>query len=106
MRIDFQQTIIQTVNVDRVQTNVGNPQVAESIQHTQKTAEEKEANKKTETILGTHKSETVQEIEDQERRRKALLSQKRKGNKSEEKKDKEQEEREEKQIIKRLDKRV
>lgn len=100
MRVDFQQVVIQTVNADRVQTNIGNPQVAESILHAQKTSEEKETQKKAETILEANKSEMVQSIEEKERKRKAFTSQKKNDNKRGKQDDKDV------LVMKRLDRRI
>lgn len=94
MRVDFQQVFVQTVNVDRVQTNVGNPQVAEAVQHAQKTAEDKEAQRKSATIVETDKGERVEPLSDEEKRRKALFTNKQNKEKDEEEKEEEKKENE------------
>lgn len=107
MRVEFQQTVIQTVNAERIQTNVGNPQVAESIQHMQKIAEGKESQKKTETIPETNKSEMIQPVEDEERKRKALLSQRHKKDKeNKDRNDEKQGDKDESIVFRRLDRRI
>jgi hypothetical protein len=87
VRVEIQQAIAQTPNVDRVQVNVSNPQVAESIRHSQNMAEKVESQMKAEVVVEINKSENIQPIKDEERKRKALLT--RKGEEKEERSEKE-----------------
>ncbi|MDT7908249.1 MAG: hypothetical protein RRA63_09470 [Candidatus Calescibacterium sp.] len=89
MRVEIQQAIAQTPNVDRVQVNVSNPQVAESIRHAQNIAEKVESQMKAEVVVEINKSENIEPIKDEERKRKALLT--RKGEEKEERSEKENE---------------
>ncbi len=76
MRVEIQQAIAQTPNIDRVQINVSNPQVAEAIKHAEKLAEKAEAQKKAEVVVQISKSESVEPLKDEDRRRKALITEK------------------------------
>lgn len=76
MRVEIQQAIAQTPNVDRVQVNVSNPQVAESIRHAQNMAEKVESQMKAEVVVELNKSENIEPVKDDERKRKALLTRK------------------------------
>jgi hypothetical protein len=87
VRVEIQQAIAQTPNVDRVQVNVSNPQVAESIRHAQNIAEKVESQMKAEVVVEINKSENIQPVKDDERKRKALLT--RKGEEKEERSEKE-----------------
>jgi hypothetical protein len=89
VRVEIQQAIAQTPNVDRVQVNVSNPQVAESIRHAQNIAEKVESQMKAEVVVEINKSENIEPIKDEERKRKALLT--RKGEEKEERSEKENE---------------
>jgi hypothetical protein len=57
VRVEIQQAIVQTPNVDRVQINVSNPQIAEAIKHAQNLAEKTEAQQKAEVVVQISKSE-------------------------------------------------
>jgi hypothetical protein len=87
VRVEIQQAIAQTPNLDRVQVNVSNPQVAESIRHAQNIAEKVKSQMKAEVVVEINKSENIQPIKDEERKRKALLT--RKGEEKEERSEKE-----------------
>jgi len=76
MRVEIQQAIAQTPNVDRVQTNVSNPQVAEAIKHAENLAEKTEAQKKAEVVVQINKSENIEPLKDEDRKRKALITEK------------------------------
>jgi len=89
VRVEIQQAIAQTPNLDRVQVNVSNPQVAESIRHSQNMAEKVESQMKAEVVVEINKSENIQPVKDDERKRKALLT--RKGEEKEERSEKENE---------------
>ncbi len=73
MRVDFQQVVSQMANVDRFQ-NISTVQVAESIRHSQNVAEQKEAQKKSESVADLSESGKVDEVKDESRKRKALLT--------------------------------
>lgn len=104
MRVDFQQVATQTVNVERFQPNVGNPQIAEAIQHAQKIAENKESQKKTETIPEANRSEAIDPVRDEERKRKAMMS--RKGKSDEQKEEKEEDNKEKEETLKDKNRRI
>jgi hypothetical protein len=76
VRVEIQQAIAQTPNLDRVQVNVSNPQVAESIRHAQNMAEKVESQMKAEVVVELNKSENIEPVKDDERKRKALLTRK------------------------------
>jgi hypothetical protein len=76
VRVEIQQAIAQTPNVDRFQVNVSNPQVAESIRHAQNMAEKVESQMKAEVVVELNKSENIEPVKDDERKRKALLTRK------------------------------
>ena len=76
MRVEIQQAIAQTPNVDRVQVNISNPQVAESVRHAQNMAEKEESQMKAEVVVELNKSENIEPVKDDERKRKALLTRK------------------------------
>ncbi len=72
MRVEIQQAIVQTPNLDRVQINVSTPQIAEAIKHAQNLAEETEAQQKAEVVVQISPSENIEPVKDEDRRRKAL----------------------------------
>jgi N12 class adenine-specific DNA methylase len=91
MRVEIQQNIAQTVNVDRVQTNISNPQIAEAIRHTQNLSEQREAEKKSAEVIELSKEEKIDPVKDEDRKRKALLSKKEEKNQDDNKKFEEKE---------------
>ncbi|GBD03886.1 hypothetical protein HRbin19_01186 [bacterium HR19] len=91
MRVEIQQNIAQTVNVERVQTNISNPQVAEAIRHAQNLSEQREAEKKSTEVLELSKEEKTEPVKDEDRKRKALQSKKEEKNKDDNKKFEEKE---------------
>jgi hypothetical protein len=91
VRIEIQQAIAQTPNADRVQANVSNPQVAESVRHAQNMAEKVESQMKAEVVVELNKSENIEPIKDEERKRKALLTRKEEEKESKGKSEKENE---------------
>jgi hypothetical protein len=95
MRIEIQQAIIQTPNVDRVQINVSNPQIAEAIKHAQNLAEKTEAQQKAEVVVQISKTENIEPVKDEDRRRKALITEKKE--KKEDNKEEKEDEKEEKE---------
>lgn len=95
MRVEIQQAIVQTPNVDRVQINVSNPQIAEAIKHAQNLAEKTEAQQKAEVVVQISKTENVEPVKDEERRRKALITEKKE--KKEDNKEEKEDEKEEKE---------
>jgi hypothetical protein len=90
MRVEIQQAIVQTPNVDRVQINVSNPQIAEAIKHAQNLAEKTEAQQKAEVVVQISK---IEPVKDEDRRRKALITEK-KEEKEDNKKEREDEKKE------------
>jgi len=93
VRIEIQQAIVQTPNVDRFQINVSNPQIAEAIKHAQNLAEKTEAQQKAEVVVQISKSENIEPVKDEDRRRKALITEK-KEEKEDNKKEREDEKKE------------
>jgi hypothetical protein len=95
VRVEIQQAIVQTPNVDRVQINVSNPQIAEAIKHAQNLAEKTEAQQKAEVVVQISKSENIEPVKDEDRRRKALITEKKE--KKEDNKKEREDEKEEKE---------
>jgi hypothetical protein len=95
VRVEIQQAIVQTPNVDRVQINVSNPQIAEAIKHAQNLAEKTEAQQKAEVVVQISKSENIEPVKDKDRRRKALITEKKE--KKEDNKKEREDEKEEKE---------